>query len=98
MQMATGLGKTRTFSAMLDHELIHAWRGQSSPHRRTLIIAHREELLDQSAETLRALNPSRMVSIEQGPRRANRYADVVVASIQTLAASKCRRLFDLIRY
>lgn len=94
MQMATGLGKTRTFSALLDHPAI-----LSTPRLpRVLIIAHREELLDQSAETIRKLAPHRMVSIEQGDRHANRYADVVVASIQTLAASKCRRLLDMIRF
>lgn len=97
MQMATGLGKTRTFSALLDHEAFTAWLA-TIPTRRTLIIAHREELLDQAAETLRGLQPRRMVSIEQGDRYANRHSDVVVASIQTLAASSCRRLKDLIRY
>lgn len=98
MSLATGLGKTFTFSSMLDDALILAWRQQVKAAPRTLIIAHREELLDQSAQTLRRLNPSRMVSIEQGARHANRFSDVVVASIQTLAASKCRRLFDLIRF
>lgn len=97
MQMATGLGKTRTFSALLDYPELLAWRETTQNHR-TLVIAHREELLDQSCETLRTLNPSRMVSIEQGGRYANRHSDVVVASIQTLAASKCRRLLDLIRF
>lgn len=65
---------------------------------RMLVIAHREELLDQAVEKIKAANPRLMVSIEQGDRHANRYSDVVVASIQTLSASKYRRLKALIRF
>lgn len=97
LQMATGLGKTTCFSSLIQHAEIKDWQA-STGNRRVLVIAHREELIDQAAETFKRLNPGLMVSIEQGQRKANRYADVVVASIQTLAASGCRRLHDLIRF
>lgn len=99
IQMATGLGKTRTAAAVLRHPALADFFGQwVERDRRVLFFVHREEIVDQSAATFQSLNPGLMVSIEQGPRRANRYADVVVASIQTLAATGGRRLKDLIRY
>lgn len=98
MQLGTGLGKTAIAASMLRHELIQAWWSQFGDKPRVLFFVHREEIVKQAAETFAALNPGWMVSIEQGPNYANRYADIVVASIQTLAASKGRRLQDLIRY
>lgn len=97
MQMATGLGKTVTFAAMLQDPALIAWLGQfPERERKMLIIAHREELLEQAREKIARANPGVMVSIEQGPRYANRYSDVVIASIQTLAAQKFKRLQALL--
>lgn len=76
--MATGLGKTVCFA-----ELIRR-RGP-----RALVLAHREELLDQAADKLRALAPGLRVGIVQADRD-DPDADVVVASVQTLA--QLRRL------
>lgn len=99
IQMGTGSGKTRTAASILRHPIMAGWFGQFAERdRRVLFFVHREEIVDQAAEAFRSLNPGAMVSIEQGPRRANRYADIVVASIQTLAASNFRRLLDLIHY
>lgn len=60
-----------------------------------LVIGHREEIIDQAAEKLRKANPHLMVGIEQAGRKAPPLSDVVVASIQTLAAKKFGRLKDL---
>lgn len=99
IQMGTGIGKTRTAAAMLRHDILAGWFGQFAERdRRVLFFAHRDEIIDQAAETFRLMNPGAMVSIEQGPRKANRYADIVVASINTLDAVNGRRLMDLIRY
>src|SRR3990167_750108 len=97
MQMSTGLGKTLTFASLLQHNRVKAWL-QTFPERQRqmLVIAHREELLDQSARTIEQMNPGVMVSIEQGDRHANWYGDVVIASIQTLSARKCLRLKRLL--
>lgn len=96
----TGTGKTVTFAAMLQHGRIAAWLQQLPAQKgaRMLVIAHREELLDQAAEKIGKANPGLMVSIEQGDRHANRYADVVIASIQTLSAMKFRRLQRLLQW
>lgn len=99
LQMSTGLGKTVTFAALLHHGLIGAWLERFPvKERKLLVIAHREELLDQAAEKITRSNPGVMVSIEQGGRNANRYADVVVASIQTLAAQNFARLHQLLKH
>lgn len=77
--LPTGTGKTVIFS-----HLPKAFSG------RYLVIAHRKELLDQSAQKLRESNPMLSVDIEQAERSALPTADVVVASIQTLAVSPDR--------
>jgi len=99
VQMGTGSGKTRLAASLLRHPLMAGWWAQwQERDRRVLFFVHREEIVDQAALAFQQSNPGLMVSIEQGPRHANRYADVVVASIQTLDASNGRRLKDLVRY
>lgn len=93
----TGTGKTVMFAEL--PRRLRAWLEQfPKGQRKMLVIAHREELLDQAVEKIRKNMPGAMVSIEQGDRHANRYCDVIVASIQTLAAMKFRRLKDLMRF
>lgn len=99
LKAPTGTGKTVTFAEMLKYPALRNWLNMlPSTQRRMLVIAHREELLDQAAEKIQAANPGIMVSIEQGPRHANRFSHVVIASIQTLQASKFRRLKELLRH
>lgn len=69
----TGAGKTVMFS----HSI--AERGG-----RALVIAHREELIEQAAAKIAAVMPTLDVGIVKAQRN-QRGADVVVASIQTLA-------------
>lgn len=90
----TGTGKTVMFADLLKFEPIRAWIDSlpARPGCKMLVIAHREELLDQACAKLRERNPGLMVSIEQGDRYSNGYSDVVIASIQTLAAQNYRRL------
>lgn len=80
--MATGLGKTCVFS-----ELPPYFPGQ------TIVLAHRRKLVKQAAEKLRHANPTLRVEIEQADERARYDADVVVASMQTLAQRKRRAKF-----
>lgn len=77
--LPTGSGKTVIFS-----QLPRVFPG------RMLVIAHREELLGQAAEKISWANPALRVDVEQAGRRASSHADVVVASIQTLATSPQR--------
>ena len=95
LQMATGTGKTVLFAEL--RKRLAPWLEQfPERQRRMLVIAHREELLDQAARKILAANPGIMVSVEQGDRYANSYSDVVIASIQTLAARKFHRLHRLL--
>ena len=75
--LPTGTGKTVVFSRL--PEMV-------APAR-MLVVAHREELLDQAQEKIQAANPALTVEIEQADRRASPLANVVVASIQTLSAA-----------
>lgn len=81
--LATGLGKTVTFA-----ELAHrcALLGQ-----RVLVLAHRGELLDQAATTLRRFGLT--VAVEQADQRVDVGAlpQVVVASVQTMRARRLTR-------
>lgn len=93
----TGTGKTVTFAALPTR--MRAWLDQFPPReRRMLVIAHREELLNQAAEKIKKANPDLLVCIEQGDRRTSIHADVVVASIQTLAARQFFRLKRLLAH
>jgi len=98
LKMPTGTGKTVVFSAMLRWPGLRDWL-QTFPagQRSMLVVAHREELLDQAAAKLVQANPGLLVSVEQGDRHATPHSDVVVASIQTLSAMGFRRLDRLQR-
>jgi superfamily II DNA or RNA helicase len=72
--LPTGAGKTILFSAIID-EL----RGQ-----RGLVIAHRDELIDQAREKLLMVDPGAQVGIVKGARNQV-YAQTLVASIQTVS-------------
>jgi ATP-dependent helicase IRC3 len=94
----TGTGKTVVFAGLPRYEPIARWL-ETFPqrHRAMLVIAHREELLDQALEKIQRQNPGLMCCVEQGERHANYYADVVIASIQTLSARKFTRLKRLLQ-
>jgi superfamily II DNA or RNA helicase len=97
LQAPTGTGKTVTFAELLQWPGLAAWLQQfPSNERHMLVIAHRKELLDQAAEKIQRANPTLVVTIDQGNRRASLRSDVVVASIQSLAASGFGRLQRLL--
>lgn len=81
--MPTGCGKTQAFVEI-------ARRMMAAVQRPALVIAHREELLDQAAHRFQAMMPGVWVDVEQGPRRAGHLSEVVVASVQTLSRSEQR--------
>lgn len=70
---ATGLGKTVMFCALAER------RGE-----RTLVLAHRDELVQQAAAKVLEVWPGARVGIVKG-QQDDVTADVVVASVQTLA-------------
>lgn len=74
LQLATGLGKTIIFSQI--PKII-------PENKRLLIIAHRDDLIQQAAAQLRKWNPDIDLGIDGGGERAGD-ARVVIASVQTL--------------
>lgn len=71
--LPTGAGKTVCFAKVTERSL----------PGRTLIIAHREELLEQAATKILAATGLE-AEVEKAERKAGRDAKVVVASVQTL--------------
>ncbi|MFZ4695064.1 MAG: DEAD/DEAH box helicase [Verrucomicrobiia bacterium] len=71
--LPTGAGKTITFAFLAEKQM----------PRRTLILAHREELIEQAVEKIRAAT-GLIAQVEKAERRASLQAHVVVASVQTM--------------
>ncbi|MFH8751061.1 DEAD/DEAH box helicase family protein [Streptomyces rimosus] len=82
--LPTGAGKTVVFANLIS-ELLPQLDG-----KRALVIAHREELLDQAAAKVRAVRPDLRVGVVKAERDEHQDVDVVVASIQTLAVERRR--------
>lgn len=74
--LPTGAGKTVVFSHLLR---LRAHTG------RALVLAHREELLGQAVAKLRQIAPDLRIGVVKAERDEHHGADVVVASVQTLA-------------
>lgn len=80
--LPTGAGKTVVFA--------HLARLAKRP---VLVIAHREELLEQARAKLEtSLGEGVVVAIEQGSRRADPSARVVVCSVRSLRSERLARL------
>ena len=76
-------GKTVCFSGLIQNKLPElSVRGE-----RVLVLAHREELLEQAEKKIKDMIPDVWTSIVKGSRGKNthQFADVIVASVQTLA-------------
>lgn len=71
--LATGLGKT----------WLAAFDTQQQGARRVLFVAHREEILNQAAETFTRIRPNARVGFYRGQQR-DVQVDVLCASVQTL--------------
>jgi len=78
----TGGGKTYLFSHIPSHVL-------EGP---MLVLAHREELLQQAKNTVLSIQPNANVSIEQGENFADETSDVVIASVPTLGRDGSDRI------
>lgn len=74
--LPTGSGKTTVFGEVAG---AMAELGVTS-----LILAHRDELIEQAAERVRRMLPGLRVGIVKGPREEIRNRQVLVASVQTL--------------
>ena len=72
----TGSGKTHTAGMIIERSL--------KKQKRSLVVAHRRELIDQTVAKLESLGITNVGVIMAGDKRVNPDAPVQVASIQTL--------------
>jgi len=82
--LPTGTGKTVIFAQL---PVIF-------PDRKMLVIAHREELLEQAAEKIEWANPGIGVEIEMANRVASRHANVVLGSVQSLSGPSGKKRLE----
>ncbi|KAJ2725894.1 DEAD DEAH box helicase [Coemansia sp. Benny D115] len=87
VSLPVGSGKTVIFSS-----LIQQIPAPTEMATKTLVLAHREELLNQAARQIQNAAPHLVVAIDQGTRKANPAADVIVASVATLGRENSPRL------
>lgn len=86
--LPTGAGKTVVFANLISELLIQL------DGARALVIAHREELIQQAADKIRAVRPDLRVGVVKAGRDEHQDADVIVASIQTLAVERRRQAIE----
>jgi len=79
--LPTGMGKTVVFS--------HLIAGQAKEGKRVLVLVHRDELAEQAKDKLHSVAPDLSIGIVKAERNEVD-ADVVVASVQTLARAARR--------
>ncbi|KAH6565544.1 hypothetical protein BASA62_007287 [Batrachochytrium salamandrivorans] len=87
VSMPVGSGKTVIFANMIPRI--------SPPHpeaTKTLVLAHREELLTQAHNQISRYCPSLSVSIDQGTAKASMESDVIVASVQSIGRMGSARI------
>jgi superfamily II DNA or RNA helicase len=90
--LPTGAGKTVCFSGLILDRLADLRKDG----KRILVLAHREELLEQAEAKIKAMVPGVWTAIVKGSRGAKKhqFADVIVASVQTLARPARRADID----
>ncbi|KAI8324467.1 P-loop containing nucleoside triphosphate hydrolase protein [Martensiomyces pterosporus] len=87
VSLPVGSGKTVVFS-----NLIKRIPPPTGLATKTLVLAHREELLYQAARQIQRAAPNIIVDIDRGTSKANPAADVIVASVPTLGRRQSERL------
>lgn len=81
--LPTGGGKTVCFAHLASEHL------QRQPGTRVLVLVHTDELVQQAYRKIRAVAPHLVVGIVKA-KQDDVYADVIVASVQTLRSAKRR--------
>jgi len=82
LYLPTGAGKT-VIAALIIEKLL-----ERQDFGKVLFIAHRQEILDQTAKTLKNSLPHISTSVEQGKRTSSKKARVTIASVQSLVTRK----------
>src|SRR6202163_1180105 len=78
VSLATGLGKSVVIATL--PKLLSL-----RPRDVTVVVAHRDELIEQLVDKFRVENPEAVIGVEKAERRASEECNIVVATVQTLA-------------
>ena len=81
VSLATGLGKSVVIATL--PKLLSLRAGDV-----TVVVAHRDELIEQLVDKFRVENPEAIIGVEKAERRASEECNVVVATVQTLAEKR----------
>jgi len=81
ISLATGAGKTVIFTQLIDRIA-----PLSKYATKTLILAHRRELIEQAARHCNNAYPDKRIDIEMGSLHASGAADITIASIQSITS------------
>ncbi len=84
VSLATGLGKSVIIATL--PELLELRPGDV-----TLVVAHRDELIQQLVEKMEAQNPGALVGVEKAEESAPEASTIVVATVQTLTGPRLNR-------
>lgn len=105
ISLATGSGKTvRTqivdkdsethFGQVIFTQLIDRIHSRGNGVDKTLILAHRRELVEQAARHCQAAYPNKSIEIEMGSVHASGTADITIASVQSITSRNRLEKFD----
>jgi superfamily II DNA or RNA helicase len=78
VSLATGLGKSVVIATL--PRLLSLRPGDV-----TVVVAHRDELIEQLVDKFHVENPEATIGVEKAERRASEECNIVVATVQTLA-------------
>src|ERR1700736_4866854 len=81
VSLATGLGKSVVIATL--PKLLSLRPGDV-----TVVVAHRDELIEQIVDKMRVENPDALIGVEKAERRASDECNIVVATVQTLAEKR----------
>ncbi|CAM1511390.1 Fc.00g089030.m01.CDS01 [Cosmosporella sp. VM-42] len=93
VSLATGSGKTVIFTQLIDRV-----PPVSKKADRTLILAHRRELVEQAAKHCQTAYPNKTIEIEMGSIHASGTADITIASVQSLISKDRLSKYDPSRF
>jgi len=84
VSLATGLGKTVVIATL--PELLELRSTDV-----TLVVAHRDELITQLVERMKAQNPDAVVGVEKADEAAAENCNIIVGTVQTLTGTRLTR-------
>ncbi|QDS70813.1 hypothetical protein FKW77_004761 [Venturia effusa] len=89
LSLATGSGKTVVFTQLIDRVL-----PRNATANQTLILAHRQELVDQAYRHCALAYPDKHIEIELGKSHASGAAEITVASMQSITSKDRIQKYD----